>query len=261
MMENPVLAKEIRTRFRYRKARGIKLAIGIPAAVVIAISYWRLIAAMLEDRSADVDVWAVAAFLQLMLLCFITPGLLSNAISQEKEQRTWGLLLVTRLTPWQILSGKLVARLLPIPILMAMFVPFMAYSAAKANLSAWVVVGTYLILFSCIFLFGVQALFWSWLLRKTSVATAAAYGSVFFLTVGTIILDELVKTAGSSYNEETPIMWFNPFYALIKLSEWGEAHSGHAAIWLMAFITAAYISVSWILLAVMKGRLEKVQPE
>lgn len=115
MMENPVLAKEIRTRFRSRKARGIKLAIGIPAAVVIAISYWRLIAAMLEDRSADVDVWAVAAFLQLMLLCFITPGLLSNAISQEKEQRTWGLLLVTRLTPWQILSGKLVARLLPIP--------------------------------------------------------------------------------------------------------------------------------------------------
>ena len=257
-MDNPVLQKEIWTRFRSRKAKAIQLAVGIPAGVILAISYWRLIVGMLSLGSDYGDVWVSVGMLQLVLLCFLTPGLLCNAVSQEREQRTWSLLLITRLSPWQILSGKLIARLLPIPILMIVFVPFMAFSASVSDLGWKVVFGTYLVIFACVILFAIQALFWSWLLRRTSVATAASYGTVFALTAGTAIFEGLIQSITSRYEEESFLMMLNPFYAMGKLLEFNSDVVKMDPAIIMSTI---YIGAAVILFIIMKSSLEAVQPE
>ena len=259
-MNNPVLQKEIWTRFRSRKAKTIQLAVGIPAGIILAISYWRLIVSMTSLGTDNGDVWTSVSMLQLVLLCFITPGLLSNAVSQEREQRTWSLLLLTRLSSWQILSGKLIARLLPVPILMLACAPFMAYSAFISNLGWKVIFCTCLVLFACMIFFAVQALFWSWLLRRTAAATAASYGTVFVFTAGTAIFEVLYQSITSSHEHESFLMLLNPFYALGKLLDFYS--NGYTTVTDPAVIMSAiYIGLAAILFIIMKSSLEAVQPE
>jgi len=216
MMANPVLRKELRTRLRSKKNRTIQLAIVIPAILVILVSYARLIVAILHIKHENGEIWLGCAILQLGIISFITPGLLANAITQEKEQRTWGSLLVTRLSSWQIISGKLIGRLTPIPIIMILFVPFMAFSAKAADMTWQTMGGTYGILFASLLLFAVQALFWSWLLKRTSTATSVSYGFVFLLTAGTAIANELINSMRREWTD-TVLLWFNPFHVLARV--------------------------------------------
>jgi len=262
MTENPVLMKEIRTRLRSRKSRPVQLAVGIPAGLLILVSYYWLIAAMLRETSPDKgQIWAVASVFQLVLICFITPGLLANSVSQEKEQRTWGLLLITRLSSWQIIWGKLVARLAPIPVLMLALVPFQVYSAVMSNLDVSVTAGTYLILAVCVFFFAVQALFWSWLFRRTSVATAAAYGTVFFLVAGTAVLEGLIDMASATHGEPTALMYLNPFYVLSKVLDNVYHNNAGEGIWAAVGMSAVYVVVAAVMLIVMNCDLERAHTE
>ena len=264
-MANPVLLKEFRTRLRSKKNRTIQLAIGIPAAVVILLSYIRLLVGMFSIKHENGEIWLACAMLQLGIMSFITPGLLANAITQEKEQRTWGLLLITRLSSWQIISGKLFARLVPIPIIMVLFVPFMAFSAKAAHMRWQVMAGTYGILFAALLLFAIQALFWSWLLKRTSSATAASYGLVFLLTIGTYVVNELIKSM-HRYSSDSAVLCFNPFYVLARVTDtsgtpgWGYVTPMDAMNQMTIFLYA-YVSVSLIMLVVMKGWLGRTQTD
>lgn len=260
MTANPVLIKEIRTRLRSKKARTIQLAIGIPAVLVILACYVRLIMGLSALKDDVGEVWLMAAMLQLALISLLAPGLLANAISQEKEQRTWGLLLITRLSSWQIISGKLLARLVPIPIIMVLFVPFMAYSAFASGIKWQIMMGTYAILLSTVLLFAVQALFWSWVMKRTSTAVAASYGFVFLVTAGTGIVEGLANVA-TSRNSPTMLSWFNPFYAMGNLLDISSDSVYQDAVWQTIFFTFVSVAVSAVLLLIMKRWLNKVQAD
>ena len=261
MTENPVLRRELRSRLRSRKTRTVRLAVGIPAAAILIISYYQIISAMLRNFGRENgEVWSFVSFLQLVLICFIVPGLTANSISQEKEQRTWGLLLITRLSPWQIIWGKLAARLASVPLLLLIFVPFQVYSAAASDMPAYKVVWTYLILFSCVIFFAVQGAFWSWLARRTSVAISAAYGTVFALAAGTGLIEMLIQLAGNRTNVSAA-MWFNPFYAMDQLLTREEAWSVPGGLDIVRLMCAAYVAVGIILLIVMKNALERNRTE
>ena len=259
-MANPVLIKEFRTRLRSKKNRTVQLAIGIPAILVIVISYARLIVALFDIKHENGEVWLGCAMLQLGIISFITPGLLANAITQEKEQRTWGSLLITRLSSWQIISGKLLARLIPIPIIMILFVPFMVFSANAAHMTWQTMAGTYGVLFAALLLFAVQALFWSWLLKRTSTAVAASYGLVFLLTVGTFIANELINEIIRDW-QDTMVLWFNPFHVLTRVADIYGTVTPAAIKYEMTFYCSLFGLVSVILLIIMTGWLKRARAE
>ncbi|HET6454269.1 MAG TPA: hypothetical protein VFI02_07685 [Armatimonadota bacterium] len=261
MMANPVLSKEIRTRLRSKKARKVQLAIGIPAGIVVFVSYGRLLLALFRFHDLEGEVWLGCSMLQLAIISFLTPGLLANAITQEKEQRTWGLLRITRLSSWQIISGKLIARLLPIPILMVLFAPFMVYSAVSSAMKWPVIAGTYAVLISAVLLFAVQALFWSTTLKKTSTAIAASYGLVFLATIGTYIVDQLIEVT-TRISSPTSLLWCNPFYVMadfmVKLNGYQIPRPVMQEI--IVFFSI-YVAGSVVLLAVTDVALERIQAD
>ena len=262
MMENPVFNREFRTRLRSRKTRAIRLAIGIPAAFIIIVSYYQLMAAMIREVGTERgEVWVVASFLQLLLICFIVPGLTANSVSQEKEQRTWGLLLITRLSAWQIIWGKLLARLMPVPILMIAFVPFQVYSAVGARMPAFQTVGTYVILLACVFFFAAQAFFWSWAFRRTSLAISAAYGTVFFFSVGTLLLDGLINLAVAGEFETGYLEWVNPFYVLGYLFDESKVNTFRDAVDVIGALAVLYVALGVILLLAMRYYLDRSRTE
>src|SRR5262249_20751631 len=54
---------------------------------------------------------ATVMAVQLVMVLLLTPPLVGEAIAREKERRTLEFLFVTELTNWEIVAGKLVARL------------------------------------------------------------------------------------------------------------------------------------------------------
>ncbi|OTA40184.1 MAG: hypothetical protein A6D92_21950, partial [Symbiobacterium thermophilum] len=106
------------------------------------------------------------------------PGLSAGAIAGERERQTLDLLLVTRLTPAQVVVGKLLAAtgfalllmFASLPVFGLIFL-FGGFSLYRLGLSALVYVVTVLLL-------GSVSLYFSALYRRTQTAVVAAYGVV-----------------------------------------------------------------------------------
>src|ERR1043166_5064031 len=105
----------------------------------------------------------------------LAPALTANAISQEKEQQTWEMLLFTLLSGPEILLGKLMARIIPMLALVGAFFPFMLFCFARGTLGPGVFLTTYAVLAVWIFFLTVVGLFMSWAFRKTATSIATSY--------------------------------------------------------------------------------------
>jgi ABC-type transport system involved in multi-copper enzyme maturation permease subunit len=57
------------------------------------------------------------------LLAFITPALTAGAISSERERQTLDLLFVTRIRPFSIIWGKLLASMSFVVLLLVLSIP------------------------------------------------------------------------------------------------------------------------------------------
>ncbi|HEY3266230.1 MAG TPA: hypothetical protein VGM37_04840 [Armatimonadota bacterium] len=101
-----------------------------------------------EDMSMDISLF------QMVVMTMILPATVFTAISGERERSTWDALALTRLTPGQILAGKLGWRIALVLILMAVFAgpvwlshmsgvhnvhPGLHVALAQVNLLTWFV--------------------------------------------------------------------------------------------------------------------------
>jgi ABC-type transport system involved in multi-copper enzyme maturation permease subunit len=64
-----------------------------------------------SSSQVGVQLFQVLALIQVLLLLFIAPLSTAGAISGERQRQTWDLLLTTRLTPGDIVWGKLLTGL------------------------------------------------------------------------------------------------------------------------------------------------------
>src|SRR5689334_17758268 len=114
-LQNPVLLKELRMRLRTRQPAPVRWSIAIVVGTVVLLSYYQAISSMLREGTVDTakNAWNISLLLQSTLVWLLCPALASNAITQEKEQQTWDMLVFSLLTPGEILTGKIIVRLAP----------------------------------------------------------------------------------------------------------------------------------------------------
>lgn len=86
----------------------------------IAVLYFWLIASLLRTEE---DMSPYLLISELGLLTLLVPGSLYGAIAVEREKQTYESLILTRLSPAQIVAGKLIWRVGLIAGLMALFAP------------------------------------------------------------------------------------------------------------------------------------------
>src|SRR5205085_4157621 len=89
------------------------------------------------------------SFVTLPLLLFFAALSAASAVAQEKDRRTFILLLLTDLRAYEIVIGKLIGSLLPIVLLLLGMLPVLAMitllggvSAAQVGLAALVLAAT-----------------------------------------------------------------------------------------------------------------------
>lgn len=68
-------------------------------------------------------LFQIVVYVQLLLLIFFAALSAASAVSQEKDRRTFVLLLITDMRDYEIVLGKLLGALLPIAVLLLVSVP------------------------------------------------------------------------------------------------------------------------------------------
>jgi ABC-type transport system involved in multi-copper enzyme maturation permease subunit len=112
---------------------------------------------------------------QMAGICVFLPAITAGAFAQEKERNTLGLLLITSLSPWELVAQKLLSRLVPMLTFLLLSFPLMAvaYSfGGVTDASLWT--GLVLLLVATVQI-GAMSLFCSAYFSTTFEALASSY--------------------------------------------------------------------------------------
>jgi ABC-type transport system involved in multi-copper enzyme maturation permease subunit len=186
------------------------------------------------------DAWMIGVALQAIFLWLLCPSLASNSITQEKEQQTWEMLVFTRLTPSQIVLGKLVARLIPALFLAALFMPFMLFCLAIGGATIGLAMGTYACLAVWALFCVTLSMFFSWVSKRTATAISLSYVAVFMLAIGTYLLESTLGTGGQP--NETALTAVNPIRLTYLLTS-GQTEPNANIILFMSSVFFVVVSV------------------
>ena len=172
-----------------------------------------------ETASFGLLLFQIVAFVQLLLTLFFAALSAAGAVSQEKDRRTFVLLLLTDMRDYEIVLGKLVGALLPILTLQLVSAPVLAMLLLLGGIDPEQVFQAVLVLLASAVaagsLGGLVAL-WR---EKTYQALAL---SVLFLVLY-ICLTQGVGTVGpklsATVNWPTVQAWLDPFLAMQTVLE------------------------------------------
>jgi ABC-type Na+ efflux pump permease subunit len=229
MISNPVLRKELLLRFRMRQGRGAQAGVGLAVLLALGCLYYLICRWLINDRDPQTaqTAWQIVMSLQYLLVGLIAPSITANAITQEKEQQTWEMLVFTRLHPSEIIFGKLLARMASVLLLMLLFLPLMLFcwtrAAAGGTLSTYYVTGSevgavYLVTLVSALFFATFGLFASWFLKRTLYAIMASYTLVIGgLTISTVLVTQMIGSLveDNRFFEKCPLMWINPVQMMV----------------------------------------------
>ncbi len=259
MFGNPVLKKELLLRMRFRQGKAAQIGALIGIVLLIGLFHYYVLAWMLNDRNplTGQAVWSIVIGLQYLLICLIAPVITANAITQEKEQQTWEMLVFTRLLPKQIIVGKLIARLVPIALIILLGLPLAAICALYSrqiggHAADFVSVGhflaVYLLMAATGFFLATFGLFASWLLKRTLYAIMASYTfSVGLLLLGTTLITTMISALvgdNGNFFLKCPLMWFNPAVLMF----WAAGTPNSSEQLSMVVGIAGYIGLSLLMI-------------
>ncbi len=227
IIENPILRKELLIRMRLRSLASAKAGVIVCVLFLVAWVHYEVIGNMLMSDAASRgrDEWGYLVMGQATLLFLLTPIAAANAITQEKEQQTWEMLVFTRLTSGEIIFGKLLARLLPSFALILLGFPLtlFAWNLSRQNPSEyWTIhfgnfAACYAVLLVSTIFFTIIGLFLSWLVKRTLFAVMGAYVVVVgFLMIGTAMIAAAFSMFMQNQHDIDwfPLFWINPVYLM-----------------------------------------------
>jgi ABC-type transport system involved in multi-copper enzyme maturation permease subunit len=269
-VKNPVLRKELTSRMSVRRmSKPNHIALTLLLAVVLPIVYLVFARALFADSNVrdGRDVFGVIAVgFQTAFAVLLAPTVTSGVITLEREKQTWNALLLSRLTSWEIIWGKLLGSVLPALAMQIIFIPVLVMATLKGGVSLASFIGAEAFVVFCTFFYGIIGMFFSWLCRRTQLATASAMATVMISVVASPVLLALWQFLIPTYQTkpETFVpLWTNPFYVMILICglDSTEAVKGFHTIGIPLFFYITSAFVGWLLSVVMLRRLSDGPPE
>lgn len=233
-LDNPIVRQEGMSRMRtWRAPLAITIYLGLLGGFGYAVFAVGAIASQISHSTQSATALGAATFdsmtvFELVLVLLFAPALAAGAISGEKERQTFDSLLVSRVSAFGIVWGKLVASLAYILLLVASAIPLFAFVFIFGSIEPDQILITQALIVVTAFTVGSVALFWSALFKRTLGATVSAYGSAFALyglsaAVGYLLTYiNTVRYASAGANQPAafglhPLIFGNPFTAFFTL--------------------------------------------
>ncbi len=192
---NPILARELRARTR-RPGGIITLTLFLLLLIGIAAIVWsanRSVGSVFdvqEAANAQLGIQIFEGIITTMgfLIAFIVPALTAPAIAGERDRQTLIPLQVSLLTPRQIISGKMMAALAFMVLLIGASAPMLAVSYVIGGITAWSVVRALISVLIVAVLFGSLGILSSALPKRTAPAVVLAYAlTIVIVFLGPIL--------------------------------------------------------------------------
>lgn len=253
-----------------RMSKVNRLTLTWSLAVVLPIVYLVIARVLFINSSVrdGRDIFAVIAVgFQMAFAVLLAPTVTSGVITLEREKQTWNALLLSRLTSWEIVWGKLLGSVVPALAMQLIFIPILIMAALKGGVTLGSFIEAEVFVVFCTFFYGIIGMFFSWLCRRTQLAAASAMATVMISVVASPVLLALWQSVTTTYQAkpETFVpLWTNPFYVMLQITGI-EANGTPLQPWqnigipLFFYITSAF--VGWLLTVVMLRRLSDGPPE
>lgn len=181
---NPVMVKEFRTR-KFGRLHWLLRLIAGGAIVSILLT----VVAATGTVNWGVDrIASSMVIMQIGFLLLLGPSLGANLIASEVESGGWQLMRASPISPWRILSGKLLSTLLTLLLLLMATLPgyvMMSYiqpaiggQVSNVIISLLIATAMVTILSACVSAYS----------KTSAAATAASYAVLLVLFAGTLLI-------------------------------------------------------------------------
>jgi ABC-type transport system involved in multi-copper enzyme maturation permease subunit len=171
--------------------------------------------------AAGASSFAGIAYLQVALICIISPVFMAGAISHEASPKTWDILLTTPMSKLEIVLGNLLGRLFFVLALLFASLPLFALTQFFGGVPGRSIIAVYIVSAGAAILVGSIAIALSVSRLVGQRAVFAFYVSVITYLAITLALDAWFRSrgmgAGPGGQGVTIISAFNPFLALRAL--------------------------------------------
>jgi ABC-type transport system involved in multi-copper enzyme maturation permease subunit len=230
---NPVLQRELRSKFRLRRQ---PLWIAILAAVGSAfVLYWYCKALWWATSlpSWREGIWITVTIIGLLVVNIAAAVMGAGAFSHEREGGTWEALQLSLLSPRAIIWGKLLPPLLAcivysIPLWPLLFLCTNTTSETKPpygwqnnGVSMPHAVSTILIILSTVWCYTALGMWFSWRCRRTAGALSWTIGSALFILIF-IPAFLLPNTRGPNDPVVEAVRLWHPYLAMAVLFDRGN---------------------------------------
>lgn len=123
---NPIFVRVVETaakRGRHAAIRISYLAALLAVALVLVLHSLSAGGTLTDLSRRSAFMFTIISFVQLAMACLMAPIFMAGAITQEKDNQTYGVLLTTPLSNAQIVLGSLASRLFFVLMLLASGIP------------------------------------------------------------------------------------------------------------------------------------------
>ncbi len=222
----PIFVKEIRSDSRRMRLYLLRTAYVVLLALFVT-SAW--LAAMSGDTGessayrisrmpeAGKTIVSTIVWFQFVTVQLVAIILLSTSISGEIYHRTLAVMMTTPLTSIQIVAGKLLSRLVPLAMLLAVSLPLMSIVRVFGGVPWNFVISGVAVTFSATLFLGAVTMFFSVLFRRataTILMTLAAAFVFYFVLPGLFGIVVLIISLTSGSLPEAVLVHLHPLAAM-----------------------------------------------
>ncbi len=222
---NPIAVRLVQNGSRRSKHFYVRT---VYLAVLIIVLLWSLLLnaaggqpSYRELAEAGASSFTVIAYIQITLICILSPVFMAGAIAQESDPKTWDILLTTPLGPGQIVLGSLLGRLFFVLALLFSSLPLFALTQYFGGVPGRSIFASYLVAAGAAVVVGATAISLSVSRLVGRRAVFTFYVSVVSYLAVTAATDALIRGggggAGPAGDGVTWMTGLNPFLALHAL--------------------------------------------
>lgn len=189
MFRNPVCIKEMKLSVRTKKtAMGLFIFNGA-LAVLALFAYYLMFdltggtSYSYVNLSVVVYLYAIIAVTEMAMIAFVIPAITAGSIAGEREKQTLEILLTTRLTPWQIVTGKLVSSISTLLLYIISSLPILCIVFSIGGVNVWDMAQIMLYVFVLAIYLGSFGILFSTIFKKSIVATVYTYGMLIVTSI------------------------------------------------------------------------------
>ncbi|MGE5612284.1 MAG: ABC transporter permease [Bacillota bacterium] len=264
----PIFGKELRTTARRKRTYALRF-LYLAGLLLLLLFYATLFSQTHSNsvmwrvqRQAELGAWfyMVFAYFNLGAMTLVGPILTSTAINSERLHKTLPVLLMTPISAWQIICGKLFSRLWIALTLIGLSLPALAVVRLLGGVEAEQIVAALCMSVSVVIAGAALGLLLSTLMNRSYAVILLSYGvlgivyGLIPMLVGTTLFGVLRLQKGPA------VEWFlqgfdltNPFFALAtiafpanmrvpaKLPEWYWCAIVHLGVALMLVLLSVLI--------------------